>query len=81
MTHQAPANNWLSLFSRMVSVVERFCLCDGQTDTMCENNDHLFAGRGLVGKYYIMTLVGLPEVGGFRLPRGFRGGGGVRGTG
>ena len=54
MTHQAPANKWslflcmmsVVLFSGLdVSVVERFCLCDGRTDTMRENNDHL------VGQY------------------------------
>ena len=46
------------LFSRMVSVVASILFagldvsvvfCVGRTDTMCENNDHLF-GRGLVGQ-------------------------------
>ena len=35
------------LFS--ISAVARFCFCDGRTDTLRENNDHLF-GRGLVGQ-------------------------------
>ena len=63
MTHPSPANRW-SLFSRMVfvvlfpgldvGVVMRFYFCDnlrtdGRTDTLCDNNDHLF-GRGLVGQ-------------------------------
>ena len=47
VTHQAPANRW-SLFSSIVSFIARF-LFFGRTDTMCENNDHLF-GRGLVGQ-------------------------------
>ena len=50
VTHQATANNRWSLFSCMVSFVARFhFVTDGRTDTMCENNDHLF-GRGLVGQ-------------------------------
>ena len=31
MTHQAPANIGSHYFSRMLSVVARFCLCDGRT--------------------------------------------------
>ena len=31
----------------LFAVEDRFCFCDGRTDTLCENNDHLF-GRGLV---------------------------------
>ena len=30
-----------------------FCFKDVRTDTMCENNDHLF-GRGLVGQEEIL---------------------------
>ena len=48
VTHLAPAN-WWSLFSYMVSVVAHICFCDGRTDILRENNDHLF-GRGLVGQ-------------------------------
>ena len=48
VTHQALANRW-SLFSDMASVIARFYFCDRRTDTMCENNDHLF-GSGLVGQ-------------------------------
>ena len=33
----------------MVSFVARFCFCDGLTDTMRENNEHLFS-PGLVGQ-------------------------------
>ena len=51
VTHQAKANRW-SLSTHMVSVVVRFCFCDGRTDTLCENNDHLF-GRGLGGSKYL----------------------------
>ena len=32
----------------MFSVDAHFCFCDGRTDTLCENNDHLF-DRGLGG--------------------------------
>ena len=62
VTHQAPANRW-SLFSRMVSFVakilfyERFYFCDGRTDTMCKNNDHIF-GPGLVGQIFVGRYVG-----------------------
>ena len=61
VTHQAPANRW-SLFSCMMSIVARFfsfsgprrcsafCFCNGRTDTLPDNNDHLF-GRGQVGQY------------------------------
>ena len=53
MTHQATANRW-SLFSCMVSVVAPIwfsgrCFCDGRTDTLRDNNDHLF-GHGLMGQ-------------------------------
>ena len=41
VTHQAP-----------FSFVACFCFPDRQTDTMCENNGHLFGLRGLVGQYY-----------------------------
>ena len=48
MTHQATANRW-SLSAHMVSgVAARFCYfgrMNVRTDTMCENDDHLF-GRG-----------------------------------
>ena len=51
VTHQATANRW-SLSAHMVSIVARFCFCDGRTDgrtdTLSENNDHL-SGRGLGG--------------------------------
>ena len=66
MTHQATTNKW-SFFSRMVErilfsvrqfrVSACFCFLYGRTDTMCENNDHLF-GRGPVGqlqKYLLET--------------------------
>ena len=43
MTHQA-TTSYVIIFWRVS------CLSDGQTDTMCENNDHLF-GRDLVGQY------------------------------
>ena len=58
-------------FGANVSVVARFCFCDGRTDTLCENNDHLF-GRGLGGStnnnYYtslpvnISLVFGIPTV-------------------
>ena len=67
VTHQAPVNRW-SLFSRMVSFVAHilfsgpwhyrcsaflfFWRTYGRTDTMCENNDHLFC-PGLVGQQRI----------------------------
>ena len=66
MTLQAPTNRW-SLFSRMVSVVlfsgprrlrcSVYIFCDGRTDTMCENNDHLF-GHGLVGQKVVRKKQG-----------------------
>ena len=52
VTHQVPANRW-SLFQARGSLFSGRCsafyFCDGRTDTMCENKDHLF-GRGLVGQ-------------------------------
>ena len=46
VTHQVPVNRW-SLFSHVLCsacfvFLAGFSFCDVRTDTLCENNDHLF---------------------------------------
>ena len=52
VTHEATVKYRWSLSSHMASVVARFCICEGLTDTLSEYNDHL-VGRGLVGQKLI----------------------------
>ena len=58
MTHQAPANYSLSLFSRMLSIVEDTV---GRTDTICENDHLLWPGGSKKPKtksYQTIRLLG-----------------------
>ena len=56
--HGVSCSAYFCFPSTNVSVVARFC--DGRTyertDTLRENNDHLF-GRGLVGQYSLLVEV------------------------